>query len=237
MRKKLLSVSCILLGFTSFQVASTEATDYTPRHIHGWTVQVSEVLLNDDSELGERAIELLENKLFEARRVLPEQALKRLQKAPIWLDREHDPFPGGVYHPSADWLREHGHNPDMAGGVHIANATNFLNWTHDQPAMVIHELAHAFHHQVLGYGNEDIKQAYQNAVESQKYESVMRYNGEMQRAYALNNEQEYFAEASEAYFGVNDFYPFVRAELNHHDPDIFQLVERLWTNPPLRKTP
>ena len=29
---------------------------------------------------------------------------------------------------------------------------------------------------------------------------------------------EYFAEASEAYFGTNDFFPFVRIELRRHDP-------------------
>ena len=31
-----------------------------------------------------------------------------------------------------------------------------------------------------------------------------------EKAYALNNPQEYFAEATEAFFGTNDFYPFVQ---------------------------
>ena len=47
-------------------------------------------------------------------------------------------------------------------------------------------------------------------------------------AYALNNPQEYFAESTEAYFGVNDFYPFVRAELKEHDPDMSSLMQTLW---------
>ena len=42
------------------------------------------------------------------------------------------------------------------------------------------------------------------------------------------NAKEYFAEASEAYFGTNDFYPFVRAELKKHDPEMFRLLEKLW---------
>lgn len=37
---------------------------------------------------------------------------------------------------------------------------------------------------------------------------------------------EFFAEASAALFGTNDFFPFVRAELASHDPDA--LVRRLW---------
>ena len=39
---------------------------------------------------------------------------------------------------------------------------------------------------------------------------------------------EYFAEATEAYFGANDFYPFVRAELKEHYQKRYALMERLW---------
>ena len=33
---------------------------------------------------------------------------------------------------------------------------------------------------------------------------------------------------TETYLGVNDFYPFVRAELKEHDPKTFQLMEKIW---------
>ena len=39
---------------------------------------------------------------------------------------------------------------------------------------------------------------------------------------------EYWAESSEAYFAVNDIYPFVRAELREHDPQMARFVERYW---------
>ena len=39
---------------------------------------------------------------------------------------------------------------------------------------------------------------------------------------------EYFAESTEAYLGVNDFYPFVRAELKQHDPDMYELMTEIW---------
>ena len=39
---------------------------------------------------------------------------------------------------------------------------------------------------------------------------------------------EYFAEATEANFGANDFYPFVRAELREHDPEAYALTESIW---------
>ena len=33
---------------------------------------------------------------------------------------------------------------------------------------------------------------------------------------------------TEAFFGTNDFYPFVRAELQQHDPLMYQLLKKLW---------
>jgi len=39
---------------------------------------------------------------------------------------------------------------------------------------------------------------------------------------------EYWAESSEAYFAVNDIYPFVRSELRAHDPKMAGFVERYW---------
>jgi len=39
---------------------------------------------------------------------------------------------------------------------------------------------------------------------------------------------EYFAESTEAFFGANDFYPFVRAELQRHDPAMDRLLLRFW---------
>jgi hypothetical protein len=57
---------------------------------------------------------------------------------------------------------------------------------------------------------------------------VLHINGRPRRHYALNNDQEYFAEATEAYFGTNDFFPFVRAELEKQDPEMYRLLGEVW---------
>jgi hypothetical protein len=81
---------------------------------------------------------------------------------------------------------------------------------------------------VLGHDHEELHQTYEKAVESQRYESVLHISGRSKRAYALNNDQEYFAECSEAFFGTNDFYPFVRSELRQHDEEMYKLLVKLW---------
>ena len=216
---------CILL--TTHALNDSEY-QYTIQSMQGWTIHVQNELLGAQKELGGKVLKLLETKLYEINRTVPKEALKALHEVPIWVDVKAKQFPCAVYHPSPDWLREHGFDPSKARSVHIANAENFLKWTLDQPSMVLHELAHAYHHQVLGYDCPEIKNAYQRAVKSGTYESVLHYNGTMGKAYALNNDQEYFAELTEAFFGTNDFYPFVRAEVMKHDPEIYSVLTNLW---------
>ena len=55
-----------------------------------------------------------------------------------------------------------------------------------------------------------------------------RGNTQIDRAYALTNPAEYFAETSEAFFSTNDFFPFVRKELERIDPHGCAMLARLW---------
>ncbi len=134
-----------------------------------------------------------------------------------------------AYHPDLGWLKEHGLNPDKARCVEIANAQNFVTWTIDQPWMVMHELSHGYHDRFLkdGYENAEVRAAYKHAMGEKLYDSVLR-GDKLERAYAATNPMEYFAELSEAFFGTNDFYPFVNAELRKHDLQGYQMVKRAW---------
>ena len=96
------------------------------------------------------------------------------------------------------------------------------------PMLLLHELAHAFHNQQLGYKESEILKAYRRAKDSGTYDKVERKNSKPQVAYAMNNQMEYFAETTEAYFGDNDFYPFNRADLKKHDPLMHDLLAKIW---------
>lgn len=200
---------------------------YEKREIEGWTVYVNRDLLADGS-LADKCLELLRVKLFDIRRVVPAEACAKLTEVPIWLELNDKKFPGACYHPSKEWLKANDVNPDKAGAVEIANAKNFLTWTIDQPSMVLHELAHAYHHRVLGHGYAEIREAYEAAKASGKYEKVLQIRGKTERHYAMNNIEEYFAESTEAFFGTNDFYPFVRAELKEFDPRMEGVLRKAW---------
>jgi len=206
---------------------AAEPERYEAREILGWTVRVERKLL-EQGEPGGDALELLRVKLYDITRAVPAGALAKLRAIPIWLSREDPVAPCACYHPSADWLREHGHDPRKAKGLEIANARTFLAWTHEQPAMVLHELAHGYHDQVLGQDHAGLRAAFEAVKASKKLDDVLRWGGTRGKAYALGNETEFFAEMSEAWFGTNDFAPFVRPEVQQDFPELARLLPEWW---------
>lgn len=203
-------------------------SNYTIRRIEGWNIYVNKRLLNERSKFAKELLKLIRVKLYDIRQAVPKTALKKIQKVPIWLEHNNKQVICACYHPSEQWLGEHGFNPEKAKSVEIGNPDNFVKWISHQPSMVLHELAHAYHHRVLGYDNPDIKSAYNKAVETGIYRSVLYCNGDNLQAYAINNDQEYFAELTEAYFGTNDYYPFVKAEIMKHDRLMYETLGKLW---------
>jgi len=217
-----------LRGGAAEKTASPLDDKYTIRTIEGWKVYVSKELLAAPKKLGDRVLKLLSTKLFDISRVVPPKALVELRKVSIWMELDNKVVVCGAYHPSVRWLRGHGQHPAKAKSIEFGNAERFLSWSHVQPWMVLHELAHAYHDRHIGHRHKELNEAFKQAAEKKLYGKVLYYNGAMRKAYAGGNVHEYFAELTEAYFGVNDFYPFVRAEVIRHDPKMYELLGKLW---------
>jgi hypothetical protein len=203
---------------------------YVEQQLEGWRLMIHPDLLQDE-DLGEPTLTLLRHQLFQITRVVEPPVLEKLRQVTIWVERLEPHHPCMAYHPDPGWLRRNDMNPDKARCVELANAQNFLRWTQAQPWMVLHELAHAYHHQFLeqGFDNPDVRAAYEKAIEEKRYDEVLHIRGRREKGYAATNPMEYFAETAEAWFGTNDFYPYVRSELKEHDPAAFAMHEKLWS--------
>lgn len=223
-----LVVGCL---FSSSQVVQA-ADFYDPmeRQIEGWTVQLDPQLLTPANRaLGQAALKALANHLQRVCYIVPPDRLARLQQFHIWVDWNHK-LGNMQYHPNRGWLIANGHDPRLVKHVHIPRARQLLDpgqWA-KHPYAVLHELAHAYHDQELGFDHSEIIDLYDQMKAAGIYDKVLLYSGRRVQHYGLNNHKEYFAESTEAYFGVNDFYPFVRAELREHDPRMFKLMVRVW---------
>jgi hypothetical protein len=200
--------------------------------VEGWKVHVDPQLREegDRGRAGARALAMLANHLQRIAILVPAEPLAKLRKVELWIERRHPTLHAMQYHPSVEWLKSHGHDPRLAKKVHITRADELLSRQQmlKHPAVVLHELAHAYHDQVLDFDEPRIVKAYNKAKEAGSYEKVLLYTGQKVRHYALTDHKEYFAEGTEAYFYRNDFYPFVAAELKEHDPTLYGLLADIW---------
>mmetsp|Transcript_22069 Transcript_22069/g.55645 ORF Transcript_22069/g.55645 Transcript_22069/m.55645 type:complete len:550 (+) Transcript_22069:533-2182(+) len=122
---------------------------------------------------------------------------------------------GVCCHWAGGWLLSNGNDPGKAGCVEVYQRQNYLGWRKEQPAILFHELSHAFHWQCqqnfgkLCSKKEDrdwflsldaaIKNTYEKVKATGKYEKVKYIYGQYQRHYALTTPNEYFAELCEAF--------------------------------------
>ena len=205
--------------------------DPVVKKMEGWKVHVDPALLEGEHAAeGAKALRMLGDHLNRIALLMNEEQLKKLRTCEIWIERHHPTLGNMQYHPSAGWLKQHGHDPRLEKKVHIPRAAALLSRGQllKHPAVVLHELAHAYHDQILGFENKTINKAWKQAMDERLYDKVLLFNGRLVRHYATTNPKEYFAESTEAYFYRNDFYPFVAAELEKHDPRMYDLMAKFW---------
>lgn len=201
--------------------------------IHGFELLLNKTMLDEQRrEKTDQMLQLMDQQLERVSDVVPKEALRHLRTVRIWVNPPYDGVtPTAEYHPGAGWLRDNNRNPAMAKCVEVTDLHDFKFEDRRMPWLMLHELSHAYHDQVLGSKNVKIRTAFENASESGKYEEVDRFDGNRiikDRAYALSNPAEYFAETTEAFFGQNDFFPFDRWELKSVDPEMHELLAELW---------
>ena len=238
-----MKLSSVLIVFCCLTAAvnATEPpqpTSRSVRELEGWTIRVDDRLLGEapDVALGAKALRFLEAKLVEIKAVVPAERLKDLQEVTIVLDLNCGKLGSMQYHPDAGWLRANGFPTDLAKCVHLPHAADVATRRNinEQPWVILHELAHAFHDQKLSFDEPRIKAAHEKFKQSGHGDATLLYNGKRVKHYGLTNPMEFFAEMTESFFGVNDFYPFNRAELQEAEPELLQLLTEIWTAPEKR---
>jgi hypothetical protein len=213
--------------------------------IAGFQVLFSPALLRDEASSA-RAHQFMRDQLDAVTRLVPPAALQQLRRVRLWLDLDASgssralafyKSPPSIFTASpAGRPTEHnfgygGFHGAMFLGIVFPNIVDAIaiGGVSRAPMIVLHELAHAYHHQVLGMWNPDIKQTYEAAKAKGLYRNASFWNGNVAPVgYAMSNEREYFAGLTEAYFGRNAQNPLDANELKSHDPDGFRLVERAW---------
>lgn len=243
MLRMLLCLSCLgLFGPLAWTKGKTVSETPVPqvetedrfeiRNVEGWTVYTNRALFQEHPEETARTLEHLRWELYQIKLAASAQAVAHIQTTtPVWI--EYKEKVSLSYHPDRQWLLDRGYEipQDPQSMVSLSVGTHYDD-SYRHPFAVFHEMAHAYDFDVTGqgqrYGNDEIQAAYDRMMEAGQYAHILIWDGRYGSHYACSNRMEYWAESTEAYFGVNDFYPFVRAELRAFDPDQVRLIERYW---------
>ncbi len=203
--------------------------------VAGYTVMVEDDLVERPS-LYNSVISKLEGDLRYMMSVVPAKAIKATKQTKIWMNFETEVIGGlggrgACYYQSAGYLVRWNQEIAKVHGIEVFNAKEFLIWKGIVGSVMIHEFAHSYHFKaVTDLPGGDVWAAYANALVKGKYDKVQfRYiDNQLFKAYALANSYEYFAELSEAYFKLNNYYPHTAAELKEFDPMGYELMETMW---------
>jgi len=207
---------------------------YKKREVCGWTVWV-------DKRLDWEWVNIqLKNDLGHVCRMLPPAAIKAIQGdgRAIWiskglseLDEEGNERKqqGACVHYDEGWLLSHGNLAEKKnGGLEIYCWEHYSTWNLHRVDTLLHELSHVYHY-IIGFDNKTVLKTFEDAKTAKLYDAVEHCSGEKRKAYAMVNEKEFFASLCVPYFyGRNDYYPFIRPELQEYDPAAFSMLEEVW---------
>jgi hypothetical protein len=242
MRKKLTMVLLAVMIILTSLNAYSSAVETIGEGYKTYSIKGRSVLFEDDlvkrKELRKKVAEWITIDLRDVELLLPKKAYKSISKVAIWIDYTTGPEEvggmsgkGACYYPGPSFLFRNGLSLNKIGGVEIFDAYTYAAWRHMYSGkVVLHELAHAYEHQVISKKERnELIATYQRAKLSGKYNRVeYKASGQYYRAYAMSNYHEYFTELTEAYYGDNDYFPHNCDQLKHFDPEGYALIDKLW---------
>ena len=213
-----------------------EVVDYTKIDHQGFVIQVQTNALADHAPETNLALDKVKADLDAIVNVyeLAGDVLDSLRQMPFFIDWMTNIGSPARFHASRNWLVNNGYILEKLNSIEVSNVQSFLYYTElNSPNLLLHEIAHLYHLTTLTVHYEPIYEAFVNARETGLYSSVAYHSGngiyvEEIEALATTDQLNYFAELTEAYFGINDYYPHNREQLREHDPQGFAVIEEVW---------
>lgn len=241
--RDILATSLILLLVPSivFGAEAKVPAGYEVQSISDFTVLVPGDVLKIPADRWQRKpLQVLEQDLNDLRRVIGAKHLAMVTQIPIWVNwNAIDPKAPGVvavyYGGTGKALERIGQQPLKANCIEVLSLKRLGELrppgSKFQQVVLLHEMAHALQHRLLGLDAAEVNSAFQQAVDRKLYDEVTDRFGQKGQAYARTSPAEYFAELSCAYLDSCHFYPFTFADLKSHDPAGFGLMESVWKRP------
>lgn len=199
--------------------------NYSKYSIENFKCFISDEVMRQNNEPTwvNKPVDLLAKALRKVNEVYPEDAKSLFHGTFIFVDW-NKPGALGLYSqgprgPSDP--RTHFNCIEINGMKLITEKNNDKNLQPNNAAILVllHEFAHCYHHQVLGWNHGPIKEAYENAKNHKIYDL---------KSYLMSSDKEYFAELSTAYLDKHLSIPKNREEIKQKDIQGYGLMQKIW---------
>src|SRR5439155_19205815 len=132
-------------------------------------------------QYGRTPLDVLELELGDLKRIVVPPIFRVLQNVPVWAewDKRDPQMVNAVarywgYTPEA--LEKIGQDPRKASAIEVMTLKEIGELRHPgtafQQVILLHEMAHAVHHRLLGWQRPDVRAAYQQAMDRKLYVEV-----------------------------------------------------------------
>ncbi|MFO0929618.1 MAG: hypothetical protein U0736_21740 [Gemmataceae bacterium] len=218
---------------------------YRKQAIQGFTLYIHEDVFknNDDPKWDRKPLDVLDLELSTIVKKLPPRAVTALRRLLVWIEWADESDPDldrgvvakyyGVYGNLALWSLGKNKHPLKANNIEVVNM-QALTREHQpgvklERCVLLHEMAHAVHHQVIGMSNAGVRSAFRAARERGLYaEAKDVYGRTLRPTYAATNDREYFAELTCAYLDKLYYFPHTADDLKEYDPTGYKVMEQVW---------
>jgi len=229
------------------KLAKPDVPGYEARKYNGFTFLLSTLAIFEGKKAHGKPFTALTEEFDRLVEVLPKTSVPPLRKVLIWIEWDNidELYPNALakYYHASIWAL-----PPTAQSLKVASieVLSLKNLAREKDLAVdrlvlLHELAHAVHDRIVGFDNQDVLFAYQQAMDRRLYDikadKAKNGAGPFGRRvfrstyYAGTNANEYFAELTCAYLDRLLYYPFNRDELKEYDAAGYRLMEKVWGKP------
>lgn len=194
---------------------------YQTLRINGWTVHVAPGFAQFPRER-KILLDKITRQTAALSARLSRKHLRVMRKADLWLEPGNHYRVLARYHGSKTDIFQEELNPAKYRDVEFYGTFAKVR----QPTLVLHELAHVYHDRRLNFQDNRLKRLFARFERS--HGKARDRCGAPKRAYALTNDHEFFATFTEAYFAKSCSYPYDRASIRRHHPEMFALLTKVW---------
>lgn len=213
----------------------TPAREFSEVRRGSRTFVVEKQLLDEDRATANKALDRLNKNIDLALSILPSHSHKQVAKQKFWLLYGKKATGGGrnngleYFRPGSPKFDKRRHE-EWNSVIVVYSAYNYVQLS-DLWALkcVMHELGHAYQLEQWPEKEPSILAAYENAMENRLYHNVKDgKGGRVEKAYASQNQLEYFAELTSMFFAECNYQPMKRPQLKGYDPIGYEMMRKMW---------